>query len=195
VQPTPVNVERFDVRAKPASEKPRILYVGRLSKEKNVALLIRAVREMEDDFELTIVGDGKERAALERLAQGDGRIRFLGAVSHKKLPEFYARADIFALPSNTESFGKVLLEAGAARCAIVATSTAGATTILTHEKDALLVPVGSQSRLKKALSLLIHDKNFAATLAAEAYTTAHRYSYSESTRRTVDFWKKIAHAQ
>ena len=98
------------------------------------------------------------------------------------------------LPSDTESFGKVLLEAGAARCAIIATRTTGAESILTHEKDALLIPVGDKEALKDALGRLIFDVGRQEALGLVAYETARKYDVSEGIEKTVQFWREIARA-
>ncbi len=100
-----------------------LLFVSRLAREKNVDLLIDAMRECKVPARLIIAGDGPERAALEaraaeyRVAE---RIRFLGAVERGELPDLYASADAFVFPSVTETQGLVLVEALAAGTLVVA---------------------------------------------------------------------------
>lgn len=204
VQPTPVDLNSFYIqnsnsKIRDASRPVSILYVGRLSPEKNVQLLIKAAAALKANeaisYKLNIVGSGSERPKLENLAKKlgvDDFVSFLGPKPYEKLPEIYKNADIFVLPSNTESFGKVLLEAAAAKCAIVATETAGANTILTNEKDALLTPVGNQKELKAALDRLISDKNLRVALGEEACATARGYGSDAGIAKTVAFWQQIA---
>jgi glycosyltransferase involved in cell wall biosynthesis len=100
-----------------------LLFVSRLAREKNVELLIDALRACTVPARLIIVGDGPERAALEARAAehrlGE-RVRFLGAVERRLLPELYASADAFVFPSITETQGLVLVEALAAGTLVIA---------------------------------------------------------------------------
>src|SRR3989344_1961818 len=118
VQPTPIDIEKFKTQKSKVKneEAPIVLYVGRLEPEKNVAMLIQTFKQIKGDFQLQIVGKGSLERDLKRLAADDLRIEFLGARSFKELPEIYQCADIFVLPSNTESFGQVLLQAAASAC-------------------------------------------------------------------------------
>lgn len=192
VQHTPVAVEKFLNVQKPVNKTIKILYVGRLSLEKNVAMLIRAVRSLANDLELLIIGAGPEEESLKRLAQGDQRIRFQGAKLHEELIDLYRDADIFVLSSNTESFGKVLIEAGAAGCAIIATRTAGAVSILGDSAAGVLVKVGDQTALTEALAKLIAHENLREKLGENARRLAVKYDAKSATIKTVEFWRKIA---
>lgn len=170
----------------------RILYVGRLAPEKNLEMLIRAVKLLSQDFELQIVGEGIAEKNLKKQAEDDPRIIFLGPKKHEELIEIYQGADIFVLPSNTESFGKVLIEAGAAGCAIVATRTTGAMSILQDGISALLVEVGDEAGLRAALSRLLSDEQLRQELALEARKFLDRFDAERGIRRTIEFWKELA---
>ncbi len=94
-----------------APADPVALYVGRLAKEKNLDLLIEAYRRMKrvlPRLHLVVVGDGPERERLERLHP---QIEFAGTQRDEALARHYASADFFLFPSETETFGNVLLEA------------------------------------------------------------------------------------
>lgn len=100
-----------------------LLYVGRLSPEKELHVLIEAFITQQTKQTATqclvIVGDGPEREKLQRLAQGH-RIIFMGSLSGIALSEVYASADVFVFPSQVETFGNVVLEAMASGLPIVA---------------------------------------------------------------------------
>jgi glycosyltransferase involved in cell wall biosynthesis len=96
-------------RMRPADAPVRVLYVGRLAVEKNLAWLV-AFGQAQPDCELVIVGDGPERAGLELELP---RARFAGVLQDEELAQAYADADVFACPSLTETFGNVVLEAQA----------------------------------------------------------------------------------
>jgi 1,2-diacylglycerol 3-alpha-glucosyltransferase len=101
-----------------------LLYVGRLAREKSVELLIQALAQVKDDsLKLVIAGDGPHRRELEREARKAGVMaatRFLGVVSRDELPNLYASADLFLMPSTTETQGLVLAEALAAGSFVIA---------------------------------------------------------------------------
>jgi len=88
-----------------------VLYVGRLSREKNLDVLAaawRRVRAHHSDARLVVVGDGPARGALG----GDG-VTLLGTLHGEALARVFASADVFAFPSETETFGNVVVEAAA----------------------------------------------------------------------------------
>jgi glycosyltransferase involved in cell wall biosynthesis len=109
-----------------------VLYVGYLARQKGVDTLIDACARSGSFQALTIAGDGPQLEALQSLAREraiEGRVDFRGHVSHAELKDLYASHACLALPSRTtptlvEQFGRVLIEAMAAGCPIVA-STSG----------------------------------------------------------------------
>ena len=104
-------------------ESPLLLYVGRLSAEKDVARL-KELFSVVPDMRLAIVGDGPLRSDLERQFKGTPTV-FTGYMKGDELASAYASADLFVLPSRTETLGLVLLEAMAAGCPVVACRAGG----------------------------------------------------------------------
>lgn len=107
-----------------------ITYVGRLSTEKNIDLLISAFIKLNETIKknmdasaapicrLVLVGEGPARARLEERTQGLN-VTFMGYQKGKALAECYASSDIFAFPSHSETFGNVVLEAMASGLPVV----------------------------------------------------------------------------
>jgi glycosyltransferase involved in cell wall biosynthesis len=106
-----------------APEKPLLLYAGRLSAEKEVARL-KDLFPAVPGMRLAIVGDGPLRRDLERYFAGTATY-FSGYLEGEELASAYASADLFVLPSQTETLGLVLLEAMAAGCPVVACRAGG----------------------------------------------------------------------
>ena len=100
-----VNTKLFVPQPKTLSPKPRLLYVGALSKRKNVHLLIEAMKLLPKEYQLTVVGRGEEKYPSQE------RVEFVGYVEYPKLPPYYQAADLFVLPSSYEGLPKVVLEA------------------------------------------------------------------------------------
>ncbi|HEV3157392.1 MAG TPA: glycosyltransferase [Candidatus Baltobacteraceae bacterium] len=133
VIPTGIDVERFVRVAASArrraflgieDDRCLLLWVGRLAREKNLELALETIASLNPSkFQLAVVGDGPERARLERYARDlglDARVIFLGEQQPEVLPEIYASADGFLHTSLTETQGLVLVEALASGLPIIA---------------------------------------------------------------------------
>ncbi|MFN2381885.1 MAG: glycosyltransferase family 4 protein [Guyparkeria sp.] len=127
-------------------DTPVLLHVGRLAAEKNLDLLPRAwseARARDAGVRMVVVGDGPERARLER--QLPGAI-FTGALRGEELARHYASADAFLFPSLTETFGIVVLEAMASGLDCLAFDYAAGRQLIESGVNGLLVPVGDSTR-------------------------------------------------
>lgn len=175
-----------------------ILAVGRLSREKGHSDLVNALghlraSEMELDFRLVVVGDGPERAAVEREARERGvaeRLIFAGHVSDVR--PFYALADVLALPSHSEGSPNVLLEAMAAGLPVAATSVGGVPEIVADGESALLVAPHDPRAMASALARLLKDEGLARRLAsnARALVAAH-YTPDAYARSLTELYRDI----
>ena len=107
-----------------------ILYVGRLAEEKGLFTLLRAFKEIKNNYDnltLLIVGDGELRDGLEdfKNKKNIGNVRFEGFVENNELPLYYAIADIFVLPSLNEFWGVTVTEAMASALPIILSDKVG----------------------------------------------------------------------
>ncbi len=87
------------------AEPRNLLYVGALSKRKNVHLLIEVMKLLPENYHLTIVGRGEEKYPSQE------RVKFVGYIEYPKLPPYYQNANLLVLPSSYEGLPKVVLEA------------------------------------------------------------------------------------
>ncbi len=178
IRPQPA-VDEADVRAlrEKLGIEPNnkvILSVGRLSKEKAHADLIRAFARLLDlnselKVKLVIVGDGPERAALNAQAAASplaDRIIFVGHV--KDVQPFYSMADVLANSSHSEGSPYVLLEAMAAGVPIVATAVGGVPEMVENDETALLVAPANAEEMAQAISELLRNTNTSSRLSANA---------------------------
>jgi 1,2-diacylglycerol 3-alpha-glucosyltransferase len=137
VVPTGIDVRRFGSGRCDGCVRQRmgagagdrlVLCVSRLAKEKNLDLLFEALASNDDaTLKLAIAGDGPARQELQERTRDRGvadRVRFLGIVPRDELPDFYASADAFAMPSTTETQGLVQAEALAAGALVIAAEAA-----------------------------------------------------------------------
>lgn len=138
-----------------------LLYVGRLTGQKGVESLIRALPEIvrrRPGVVLTVVGTGPQEQELRALSRKHGlehRVKFLGAIENSRLPELYRRASVLVLPSLGEGFGLVCAEALSCECPVVASDLPGVREIVQDEENGLLFPPGDSGKLAgQVLALL-----------------------------------------
>lgn len=128
--PNGIHVEKFaTARKKYHKIRDRILFVGRLERQKGVDILLKALAEIRHTtYEIRIVGDGSQKKILESLSQELGlqsRVTFVGRVPADQIYKEYAEAELFVGLSRSEALGNVFLEAQAAGCKILATDIEG----------------------------------------------------------------------
>lgn len=157
VIPNYVDTSRFKPMPDIAREAGRVIYVGRLEDEKNVSVLIEALRLIPGGH-LTIVGDGSLRTTLEREARERGSdVEFLGRVEHAALPALLNRAQVFVLPSRYEGSPKALLEAMACGVAVVGTRVPGIEDVILDGETGILVSTNAEA-IRAALTELLNDE-------------------------------------
>ncbi len=144
-------------------------YVGRLDPNKNVELLIASVKKLTDtkvDCDLIIVGDGYYRHELEAYARSlgiEGRIHFYG--QQKNLTEFYNIMDVFVLPSNSEGFALVIIEAMACHVPVISTNVGIAEVVIQENKNGIIIDKNNMPELINALSKVLTDTIFRNKIA------------------------------
>ncbi len=151
-----------------------VLYVGRLSREKGLDTLAAAFRRASEtcpQLRLAIVGDGPHRDALAGQLAGTAH-RFLGPLSAAPLAAAYASADVFCLPSATETFGQVVLEAATSGLAPIVTDTGGAQDQVEHGVTGLVTRAGDVEELARELVRLASEPGLRAALGQRARAAA-----------------------
>ncbi len=168
-----VDVDHF--RPDPAAPKPvgwegkiNILTVGRLQRRKGQDMMIRALPELAKAFpniNYAIIGGGKERPALEHLADDLGvtaHVEFLGEVDDTQMTACYRHCDLFALPNrrdgnDDEGFGMVLLEAQACGRPVLAGTSGGTRETLEDGVTGIMVDCTAPENIADAVAKLLRD--------------------------------------
>lgn len=160
---------------------PTAAFLGRLVPYKGVDVLLRAVASLGDlKLRCEIIGDGRERMRLQRLAAELGlgdRVKFWGHLPDAALPERLAAADLFVLPSRTqaETFGVAQVEAMAAGLPVVNTALAtGTDWVSAHGLTGLTVPPEDPEALAHALRRLLEDRDFRLACGRRARARAQQ---------------------
>ena len=207
VIPTPVDLEKFKAfepeKVKQIKDdyfnKKIILYAGRLVKVKNLPLLLKAVamiRNSKHNIILLIIGEGGEKAKLKRKVRRleiEDAVVFISSAPQKDLVNYYHAADVFVLPSFSESLGKVLIEAGAAGCPVVSTETTGARDVVVEGRTGYLVPIGDENAMvEKILKVLRMEESERKEMAKNSQRILEeKFSQEKSIEKVVMFWNKL----
>lgn len=139
----------------------KFIYVGRVSKEKNMGLLSCAFREIMDsgsDGNLVIVGDGPYRNEMEQELKGYPAV-FTGFLSGEELSTAYASADVFVFPSTTDTFGNVVLEAQASGLPVIVSDEGGPKELMKDGITGIVAMSNNKNALINAMMSFINDKN------------------------------------
>jgi glycosyltransferase involved in cell wall biosynthesis len=159
-------------RAVGSSARKIILYVGRLSYEKNPGVLVEAFKTLgAPDIHLVLVGDGPARESLERSLAGYA-VTFTGYLTGEALATAYASADVFAFPSHTETFGQVVQEAMASGVPVVGFDAEGVRDLVSSGETGLLARDHSPHTFAEALRSVLYSDELRAALGAQAHTFA-----------------------
>ena len=167
---------------------PVILGVGRLAPQKNFPLLLEAfaalARQHAEPLRLLILGEGRERAALEQQATRLGIAGQVALPGFSPNPHAYmARARLFVLSSDYEGLPGVLIQALASGCPVVSTDCpSGPREILEAGRHGRLVPVGDAAALRAAMAAALAEPPDAAALRA----SAQRYSLASATQQHLE---------
>jgi glycosyltransferase involved in cell wall biosynthesis len=160
---------------------PQLLYVGRLSQDKNVDVLLAAIAQLKSQgirLRCAIVGDGPERQALagqlvELNLQND--VELAGSVSFEQVLTFYEQADILVLASESEGWPKAIAEAMAFGVVCIG-SDRGLIPEMLGEGRGLIVPPGDVDRLAAALNGIITNPRTYQSMRLRAAAWAQQYS-------------------
>jgi glycosyltransferase involved in cell wall biosynthesis len=160
-----------------ALPKPYILCVCRHVQKKGIDTLLRAFALVQPEcpaMSLVLVGDGplfEAHKELARTLQIDDRVVFVGSTAHAEVASFFQGCTLFVLPSRSEPFGLVILEAAYYRKGIVSTGVGGVPEIVTNGVNGLLVEPDDPKGMAKAIVALVEDPTRRDQLGAQAHET------------------------
>jgi glycosyltransferase involved in cell wall biosynthesis len=174
-------------------DSPLLLYVGRLSAEKEIDR-IKPVIEAIPGARLALVGDGPHRRALEKHFEGTPT-HFVGYLQGLELGAAFASADAFIFPSRTETLGLVLLEAMAAGCPVVAARSGGIPDIVEDGVNGFLFDPNDENGAIVASQRLFANPQERENLRHNARREAERWGWSSATRQLQNYYRAIVGSQ
>lgn len=197
------------------SEDPVVLFVGRIQPLKGATVALRAFAALADGADpghaarlgraqLVIIGgpsglDGpRELADLKRLIAWHGladRVRHLPPQPHEMLSTYYRAADVCVVPSHSESFGLVALEAAACGLPVVASAVGGLTTLVEQGRSGYLIPDRDPAAYARALAAILTDRRLAQRMGESGAHRARQYTWLAAARRLIDIYEILTTRQ
>ncbi|NER84586.1 MAG: glycosyltransferase family 1 protein [Leptolyngbya sp. SIO1D8] len=171
------------------SDAPILLYIGRLSAEKEVDR-IKPVLQSIPNARLALVGDGPHREELESHF-ADTPTNFVGYLAGEELAAAYASADAFVFPSRTETLGLVLLEAMAAGCPVVAANSGGIPDIVTNGENGFLFDPKDDQGSIKATQRIFERGAERELMSRNARIEAEKWGWNAATRQLQQFYHEV----
>ncbi len=154
-----------------------VLFVGRLSHEKGVDLLLRALAELPRDSRIVIAGDGPLRRELEAQAAAAGaRVEFTGWVERDALRDLYARAAVQVVPSRSEPQGVVVLEALASGTPVIGSDVGGIAEMVSEGKNGWLVESDRPDLLANRMRAALADRERLESMRSAARESIGRFA-------------------
>jgi D-inositol-3-phosphate glycosyltransferase len=165
--------------------QPLVLYVGRIEPLKGLDILVEAVAQLESrDARLLVVGgDAQAAPELGRLSERaialglDGRVQFTGVVDQARLPAYYSAADVCVVPSYSESFGLVAVEAMACGTPVIASRVGGLITTVSDGRTGYLIPWHCPEPFAERIDLVLGNPELRANLGSAARRSVRRFSW------------------
>lgn len=167
----------YKIKDNNKNDKMKLLYVGRITKEKNLDNLILFIDKYKEQFDLSLIGDGcylndiKNKILTMNLQDN---IILYGKIDKKKLNYYYNTHDVFVQPSISETMGFVTLEAMATKCCVVGKNACGTKDIISSGKNGLLY--NNDEELYNYLLLIKNNKELKEFLQNNAYNDILKYT-------------------
>lgn len=206
VLPTGIELHLFDEAGPDAGRealdvppgKKLLLYVGRITEEKNLRYLVEACSKalgQREDTVMVLVGDGEVREELEQEVAGSqaaGRIRFVGKREGSELRGIYRAADLFVFASHSETQGMVIVEAMAGRTPVVALDADGIRGAVEDGGNGRLLPGDATADdFASAVVDALDNEERLADWAQQAYETAKAYDMPGLAERLHECYRKL----
>ncbi len=174
-----------------------IVFVGTLRPVKGVEYLIRAVAILNakaQDVRLIIVGDGEDRRDLENLVEElhmEDVVTFIGRVPNEKVPAYLVASDVFVLPSLSEGFALVNLEAMACGLPIVASEVGGLPDLIQNGENGFLVEPGNPHQIADKITLLLDNDSLREKISGKNKEKVKAYTWESVVYQLETIYQKL----
>ena len=174
----------------------KLLYVGRVSKEKNLQMLVRSfitISESRPDVHMVVVGDGPYLEEM-RQALAEYSCIFTGYLDGEDLAAVYASSDLFVFPSTTDTFGNVVLEAQASGIPVIVTDAGGPQENMLDGHTGMVVKADDEEGFTQAIVSLIDDPVTRRRMSQEARRYIENRSFERAFNATWSIYQGVCRA-
>lgn len=171
-----------------------LLYVGRISKEKNLSLLVDTFKTLVAQYSnlhLVMVGDGPWRSEMQKALEGFP-CTFTGYLKGDDLSAVYASSDLFVFPSNTDTFGNVVLEAQASGIPVIVTNQGGPHENMQPGQTGLVVTEDNVTAWTEAIGMLLENPERRRRMGSAARKLMEDRSFETAHVKTWEMYKHFA---
>ncbi len=171
-----------------------LLSLGRVDPEKNVGLVIDAFIKAEQQLtgtQLVIVGDGVDKARLEKKAAGHDNIHFLGRIVPPELYQVYQLGDVFVTASEIETQGIVLIEAAACGLPIIAVDKGAVKEVCITGKNGYLCQPGNVDEISEAMVNILADDKRYREFSKNSLKIAAEHDFEKTLDKFINIYNKV----
>ena len=180
------------------TDRPVVLYVGRIDPEKRLELAIQAFRQTlakVPDALMVIVGDGVDKARLQKLVQKqrlEDSVKFMGKILPPDLYDFYRLGTVFITASEIETQGIVLVEAAAAGLPLIAVDKGAVNEICLDGKNGFLCQSRDVSELSQALTKILTDPTLQTKFSQASIKIAHEHDFTRTLDKFINIYQHVS---
>jgi glycosyltransferase involved in cell wall biosynthesis len=199
IVPNIIDLNRFSVRIRDEKKltAPHIIITRNLEPIYDIATAIRAFARVKlaiPAARLTIAGSGPERSSLEDLVVAlklSDSVRFTGRLENEVIKQLYQEADLMVNSSLVDNMPNSILEALASGVPVVSTNVGGVPFLVTHEKNALLVPPGEPIKMANAMLAVLGDQVLATRLIVKGLELAQQFAWPNVRDRLMTVYQQV----
>lgn len=171
-----------------------LVTTGRLTYKNATDDIISALEKLPKNVYLIILGKGEEGANLQKQADSLGvadRVKFVGFVEYKNIPEYFSVCDIFIRPSRSEGFGNSFIEAMAAKLPVIATPVGGIVDFVSDKETGVFCSPDNPQSIVKAVNLILEDRLLKENMVKNAYDNVYsKYGWDKVSIQMKDVFDK-----
>ncbi len=194
-----IDEDKIDSLKKILDKKENDIFLvttGRLTYKNANDDVIKALTKLKPNINFIIIGKGNEGYRLQKLAEECGvekRVKFLGFIDYKNIPEYFSVCDIFIRPSRSEGFGNSFIEAMASRLPVVGTPVGGIVDFLSDRDTGIFCSPDNPQSIVKAVNLILEDNLLRKKIVGNAYKIVFdRYGWDRVSQQMKDVFDKTS---
>ncbi|MEM5866904.1 MAG: glycosyltransferase family 4 protein [Candidatus Aenigmatarchaeota archaeon] len=198
--PNGIDTSKFKPGNNERSENT-LLYVGRIEEYKGLHILLRALEHVSSPVKLLIIGPLVGEPSYHRKVfdlidkitkKTSHEVSYLGPKKPHEILKYYQTASIVVVPSLSESFGNVVLEALACETPVIASNIGAIPEIINNYESGILVPSGDHTELAEAIQFLLNDEDVRRKMGREGRRqTIERFSFESVVKKILDVYNEL----